>query len=144
MHHLFSHYDDMNSPKPTDLTHPIVYAQNQRHLASNDTNNNYISSTSTSFSSFNQPDLTPQIQRPQQYSTRSSSINLCDISDELSCESDDQRMSSSRRSNNSADSFDDLGDIEVPLELAREDIEMVVDVYIWFEKVRSFLLGLLC
>lgn len=44
-------------------------------------------------------------------------------------------------------SFDndyDEDTLEIPPEYARDDIEIVVDLYIWFEKVRSFLLGLLC
>ncbi|XP_053200724.1 uncharacterized protein LOC128385819 [Panonychus citri] len=54
------------------------------------------------------------------------------------------KFDSNDESINCDDCEDDSMLLDIPPEYARDDIELIVDLYIWFEKVRSFLLGLLC
>lgn len=151
MDRLFSDYDNLveSHASRSVSSNSSFHTQTQHYdyLGSTDINNNFISSNkpSSSPASHPRPDQKSQSKCCQQYP--SSKCNLSTIASEVlndANECDDRRTLSSKRSNYACEMLDDSTDVEVPLELAREDIEMVVDVYIWFEKVRSFLLGLLC
>lgn len=150
MDRLYSDYDNLTHSYSSKSVKSNSSGSNNRSqfdcLTNIDINNNNNSSSDKSTSSSscnNQPHQSTSKQRIHHHYPSSCS-SLGEIANELFNESGDgdncRSSLISRRFN--SDNLDDLSD--VPLELAREDIEMVVDVYIWFEKVRTFLLGLLC